>query len=180
MRTSLVPLLPAVFALGSTVAQTTGVVGTNDYTINSLGSGGTSCVSLCFPNGNVVLNLAVSAPLGAIGIVFFNFCPCLTCQLPGPINSCAPPIPNTACGSSTNQALDLDISPPCGLPVSLTMFVSSAGVYTASLAIPPLPGPPCSGVWQISTQAIVFSSCGLGLTAAPGPFVLTQAFTLNF
>jgi hypothetical protein len=172
--------LSALVLLGSAAAQTTGVVGSNDYTINSLGSGATSCVNLCFPNGNVVLNLTVSAPLGAIGIVFFNFCPCLPCQLPGPVNSCAPAIPLTACGSSTNQSLDMDLSPPCGVPVSFTMFVSSAGLYTATLPIPSLPGLPCSGVYQLSTQAIVFSSCGLGLTAVPGPFVLTQAFTLNF
>ena len=179
MRALFAAVITASLTLGA-AAQTTGVPLTNDYTVNSLGSGATSCVNLCFPNGNVTLNLAVSAPLGAIGIVFFNFCPCLPCQLPGPVNTCVPPSPLTACGSSTNQSLDMDISPPCGLPVSLTMFVNTAGVYSATLPIPSLPGVPCSGVWQLSTQAIVFSSCGLGLTAAPGPFVLTQAFTLNF
>lgn len=171
--------LAVSLAAAPAVAQVTGVPGTNDYTINSLGSGGTSCVPLCFPNGGVTLNLAVSAPLGAIAIAFFNFCPCLTCQLPGPTNSCAPPIPLTACGASTNQSLDLDLSPPCGLPISFTMLVNTAGVYSASVPIPTLPGIPC-GVATLSTQAIVFSSCGLGLTAVPGPFVLTQSYTLTF
>ncbi len=179
----MLPLLSSALAVPlaacAAVAQVTGVPGTNDYTINTLGSGGTSCVPLCFPNGGVTLNLAVSAPLGAIAIAFFNFCPCQTCQLPGPANTCAPPIPLTACGASTNQALDLDISPPCGVPVSFTMFVNTAGVYSASVVIPPLPGPPC-GIATLSTQAMVFSSCGLGLTAVPGPFVLTQSYTLTF
>src|SRR5688572_6944751 len=169
--------LAVSLAAAAAVAQVTGVPGTNDYTINGLGSGGTSCVPLCFPNGGVTLNLAVSAPLGAIAIAFFNFCPCQTCQLPGPTNACAPPIPLTACGATTNQSLDLDLSPPCGLPISFTMLVNTAGVYSASVAIPPLPGLPCS-VATLSTQAIVFSTCGLGLTAVPGPFVLTQSFTL--
>lgn len=172
-------LLAVALAIGSALAQTTGVVGTNDYTINSLGSGGTSCVPLCFPNGGLVLNLAVSAPLGAIGIAFFNFCPCLPCQLPGPSNACVPPIPATACFGS-NQSFDMDLSPPCGVPFNVTLIPNTAGVYAASVPIPPLPGAPCSGLWTLSTQAIVFSSCGLGLTAAPGPYVLTQSFTLNF
>lgn len=179
MRIRLTALAAISLLLAPTVAQTTGVVGTNDYTVNGMGSGGTSCVPLCFPNGNVVLNLAVSAPLGAIGIVFFNFCPCLPCQLPGPSNACVPAIPTTACAGS-NQSFDMDLSPPCGLPVNQTLFVNTAGVYATTVTIPPLPGLPCSGVWQLSTQAIIFSSCGLGVFAAPGPYVLTQAFTLNF
>ena len=179
MPTRLASLLIASFAISPALAQTTGVVGINDYTINSLGSGGTSCVSLCFPNGNVTLNLALTAPLGTIAIAFFNFCPCLSCQLPGPSNACLPPIPNTACGL-TNQSFDMDLSPPCGIPVNFTMLASSAGFYSASVAIPPLPGTPCSGVYQLSTQAIVFNTCGLGVYAVPGPFVLSQSYTLNF
>ncbi len=172
-------LLAAFLAIAPAFAQTTGVVGINDLTINSLGSGTTSCAPLCFPGGNTVLNFAVSAPLGAIGFVFINFCPCLPCQLSGPSNACVPAIPATACGLS-NQSFDMDLSPPCGLPVTLTLIPNSAGVYAASIAIPPLPGLPCSGVWTISAQAMVFNGCGLGVFAVPGPFVLTQAFTINF
>ena len=179
MPARLSTLLVASLAIAPTLAQTTGVVGINDYTINSLGSGGTSCVPLCFPNGNVVLNLAVSAPLGTIAIAFFNLCPCLPCQLPGPSNACVPPIPATACGLS-NQSFDMDLSPPCGLTFSVTLVASSAGVYAGTVAIPPLPGVPCSGSFQLSTQAIVFNGCGLGVFAVPGPFVLTQAFTISF
>ena len=72
------------------------------------------------------------------------------------------------------------MSPPCGLPVSVTLVPNTAGVYGGSLAIPTLPGLPCSGLWQLSSQAIIFSSCGLGVFAVPGPFVLTQSFTINF
>ena len=179
MPTRLSTLLAVSLAITPALAQTTGVIGTNDYTVNGLGSGGTSCVSLCFPNGNLVLNLALSAPLGTIAIAFFNLCPCLPCQLPGPSNACLPPIPATACGL-TNQSFDMDLSPPCGLPFSVTLVATSAGVYQATVPIPPLPGLPCSGVYQLSTQAIVFNGCGLGVFAVPGPLVLSQAFTLNF
>lgn len=177
MPTRLSSLLAACLAIAPALAQTTGVPGINNYTINSLGSGGTSCVPLCFPNGSLNLNLAISAPLGAIAIAFFNFCPCLPCQLPGPTNACLPTIPSTACGS--NQSFDMDLSPPCGIPFNFTLVVNTAGVYSATIPIPPLPGPPC-GVITLSTQAIVFNACGLGTFAVPGPFVLTQAFTINF
>ncbi|MEO6597766.1 MAG: hypothetical protein ABIP94_23725 [Planctomycetota bacterium] len=160
------------------LAQVTGVPGINDLTVNGLGSGGTSCVPLCFPNGNLTLNLAVSAPPGAIILVFANFCPCLTCQLPGPSNPCVPAIPATACGGS-NQSFDMDLSAGCGLSFSAVMTVNSTGVLGLSLPIPPLPGPPCT-VATLSTQAVVIDPCGLGLFAVPGPFVLTQAFTLLF
>ena len=179
MPTRLSTLLAASLAMAPALSQTTGVVGINDYTINGQGSGGTSCVSLCFPNGNLVLNLSLSAPLGTIAIAFMNLCPCLPCQLPAPGNACLPPIPLTACGLS-NQSWDMDLSPPCGIPFSVTMVATSAGLYQAAVPIPTLPGPPCSGVWQLSTQAIVFNGCGLGLFAVPGPFVVSQAFTVNF
>ncbi|HEX6810247.1 MAG TPA: hypothetical protein VF384_01375 [Planctomycetota bacterium] len=168
----------ACLAVGPLCAQTTGVPGINDLTVNALGSGATSCVPLCFPNGGVTLTLSITAPLGAIGLLLFNFCPCQTCALMGPTNACLPPIPLTACGPS-NQSLDLDMSPPCGIPIIMTVVPSTAGTYTLSMPIPPLLGPPCA-VATLSVQAVMFNGCGLGLFAVPGPLVFTQSFTLNF
>jgi hypothetical protein len=175
MRHSLVSLfVTAGLALG----QTTGVPGINDYTINSLGSGTTSCTPLCFPGGGLTLNFQLSAPGGALGLVMINFCPCLACQLTAPTNACLPTIPSTACGSS-NQSFDLDLSPPCGIPFTQVALPNSAGVLTVSIPIPSFTGIPCTNA-VISTQAIVFDACGLGPYAVPGPFVLTQSFTIRF
>ncbi|MFY9341323.1 MAG: hypothetical protein WAT39_02455 [Planctomycetota bacterium] len=173
LRTLLLSALTA-----SLVAQTTGVPGINDYTINGLGSGATSCVSLCFPNGNVTLNLAVSAPFGSFALLLFNFCPCQTCGLPGPTNACVPPIPLTACGGS-NQSLDLDLTAACGPAIIQFVGPSTAGFPFTTLTIPPLPGAPCT-VATLSTQAAVINPCGLGVLGVPGPFVMTQSFTVNF
>jgi hypothetical protein len=171
--------LAALLAIGSAFAQTTGVPGINDYTINSLGSGSTSCTTMCFPNGNVTLNLSVSAPPGAFIFVFFNFCPCQTCFMGAPANACVPPIPATACGSS-NQSLDFNISAACPIILSMLMGVNSAGTVGISFPIPFLPGPPCS-IATLGTQAIVIDPCGAGVPPLlSGPFVLTQSYTLNF
>jgi len=177
MRTRL--LLAALLAMGSAFAQTTGVVGNNDYTINGLGSGSTSCTSLCFPNGGITLTLTVAAPPGSAVFVFFNFCTCQACYLPAPSNACVPPLPATACGG-TNQSLDMNLTAACGIAFSTLMGVNSAGQASLLLPIPTLPGTPCA-VATLSTQAIVINTCGLGIPPPfPGPFVLTQGYTLNF
>jgi hypothetical protein len=160
------------------LAQTTGVPGMNDYTVNNLGSGSTSCTTLCFPGGGLTLNLQISPPGGALGIIFINFCPCLACQLTAPTNACLPAIPLTACGLS-NQSFDLDLSPPCGIPFSTVVFPNSAGFLSLQVPIPAFTGAPCTNA-VISTQGIVFDACGLGPFAVPGPFVMTQAYTIQF
>ncbi len=177
MRTFFLPLV-AFLAVCTAPAQTTGVVGINDYTINGLGSGSTSCTTLCFPGGGLTLTLAASAPVGSIVLVLFNFCPCLVCSLGGPTNACLPPIPATACGGS-NQSLDMSLAAGCGIAFSAVITVNSAGVLALSLPIPSFTGPPCTNA-TLSTQAVVIDPCGLGLFAVPGPFVLTQSYTLTF
>jgi hypothetical protein len=174
LRSAFVASLLAAAAL----AQTTGVLGINDYTVNGLGSGSTSCTTLCFPGGGLTLNLDVSAPAGAIAIVLVNFCPCQTCTLTGPSNACLPAIPATACGSS-NQSFDMDLTAACGIAFSAVVTLTSAGTLSLPLPIPALTGPPCAAA-TLSTQAIVIDPCGSGLFAVPGPFVLTQSYTLNF
>jgi hypothetical protein len=175
MKTSLL-----AFALLSSaaLAQTTGVPGINDLTVNWTGSGSTSCTSMCFPNGNTTIAFDVSMPTGAIAILAFNFCGCAPCSLPGPSNACAPAIPATACGGS-NQSLDISVNAACGPIVFIPVATSTAGTVGATITIPPIPGPPCASA-VLGVQGIVIDPCGLGVFAVPGPFVLTQAYTLQF
>ena len=57
---------------------------------------------------------------------------------------------------------------------------NSAGTLSLALPIPSITGPPCLN-FTISTQAAVINPCGLGVPGlVPGPFVLTQGYTLNF
>jgi hypothetical protein len=174
MRTFLLSCLLA----GSAAAQTTGVPGINDLTLNSIGSGATSCVTQCFPNGNVTLTYMVSVAPGAIPFVMFNFCPCLPCSLTAPSNFCSPTIPPTACFGS-NQSLDLDLNAACGPVLFLPVGPTTTGVVGVSITVPPIPGPPCSNV-ALTAQAIILDLCGAGLTVAPGPFVFSQAITAWF
>lgn len=171
-------LLFASQLLCAAFAQTTGVVGINDLTVNAMGSGSTSCTPLCFPNGNVTLNFDVSAPAGSVALLLFNFCPCSPCSLPGPSNACLPAIPATACGGS-NQSLDLDMTAACGIAFTVPVTLTTAGTLSAAVPIPPIPGTPCASL-TLSTQAVIIDPCGLGIFAAPGPFVLSQAYTLQF
>lgn len=171
MRSILLPTL----LTASIVAQTTGVPGINDLDVNGFGGGTTSCTSICYPNGNVTLNYSASVPVGAFVMVFFTFCPCSPCQLPGPTNSCAPAIPLTACGPS-NQSFDMSLNAACGPLLALPMALNSAGVLGLSVTIPPFTGFPCSNA-VLTAQAVVIDPCGQGLFAAPGPFVFTQAIT---
>lgn len=174
MRSLLLNLLLAA----PLAAQTTGVPGINDLDVNGFGAGTTSCSTICYPNGGVTLNYSASVPAGAIVLVFFTFCPCLPCMLNAPANACLPTIPATACGGS-NQSLDLNINAACGPILSLPMSINTAGVLGLSINIPTFTGLPCTNA-VLTAQAVVIDPCGLGLFAAPGPFVFTQAITTVF
>ena len=170
-------LLGVLLTASAAIAQTTGVPGLNDLTVNLLGSGSTSCSPFCFPGGNVTINLDLSAPAGSSAFLLLSFCRCLPCQLTGPTNSCLPPIPLTACGGS-NQSLDLDMSLPCGIAAVVPFALTTAGTLSLQVPIPPIVGFPCSTA--LSVQAVVIDTCGLGLFAMPGPFVLSQSYSLLF
>jgi len=167
--------LTSFFTAVLAVAQTTGVPGINDYTIAPGCSGPQSCTSCCFTTPAALVCNVSTAPGRAV-IFYFSFCPCTTCFIPGPANVCVPGIPSTACGNSTNQAFEVLLG--C---VSSTNFViaNSAGIATFNLNLPFLgPAPACS--INLSTQAIVIDPCGMGVNGFPGPFVLSQAYSLNF
>lgn len=164
----------AIAALGR--AQTTGVPGINDYTINSpTCSGSPSCQTCCFATP-VTLSCNVSTAPGNVAVIVWSFCPCSAGFMCGGTNACVPAIPTTACGNTTNTSYDLILG--C---VSSTFVVvaNGSGNATLSLPIPSIgPAPPCSVT--LSSQAVVIDPCGLGVALFPGPFVTTQAYSVNF
>ncbi|MGE3172989.1 MAG: hypothetical protein AB7O97_10225 [Planctomycetota bacterium] len=179
-RTALLPSL--LLALSSALAaQTTGVPGINDYTINAFGSGGSSCVPLCAP-APTTLNLAVSSVPGNPVMFVITDCPCRACVFPWLPNGCLPAIPPATfppCNSTTNQSLDLFLpAPGCTILFSAFLITNAAGIASLPLNVPTLSSVPC-GV-PLSTQAVVFDVCGTGGNPpGPGPLVLTQAFQLT-
>jgi hypothetical protein len=177
MRIALRRLLPAILLVGAAIGQTTGVVNKNDLTINTLGSATTSCTTLCFPTP-VTLTHRVSTTSGNFVIFLFSFCPCVPCSMAMGNATCTPVIPMTACGLTTNQSVDL-LFPNTACPLfNLGSAIAVGGIAQISWNVPFL-GPPCvSG--RGSTQALIFDPCAIGNSAFPGPFLMTQAYTLNF
>lgn len=177
MRTLLPRLLPLPLLLAVATAQTTGVVGINDYTLNALGSGTTSCTVQCFPTP-VAINLQVTTANGNLVFFLFTFCPCMPCTMGWSPNACTPAIPPTACGGTTNQSIDL-LAPNTACPLFvLGSAIAVGGVASSTWSLPPL-GPPCASA-RGSTQALIIDPCGVGNSAFPGPFVLSQAYDLQF
>ena len=56
--------------------------------------------------------------------------------------------------------------------------VATAGTLSLQVPIPPIIGFPCTTV--LSVQAVMIDPCGLGVFAMPGPFVLSQSYSLLF
>jgi hypothetical protein len=72
------------------------------------------------------------------------------------------------------------IGGPC--PILFTAFVitNAAGIASVTITIPPLSTLPCT-MAPLSTQAVVLDPCGVGgPPAGPGPFVLTQGYSIRF
>jgi len=171
LRTSLVSLTLAVPVL----AQTAGVVGINDYTINSLGSLSTSCTTQCYATP-INLGLNVSTAPGNFVMFLWSFCPCFGGFVCGAPNPCLPSIPFTACGSTTNQSLDLQLG--CVLMTFGPVQANTAGNASLILPIPLLGLSPCS--FPLATQAVILDLCGVGLPILPGPFVFSQSYDVLF
>jgi hypothetical protein len=163
----------ATMALG--LAQTTGVPGINDYTINGVGSGSTSCTTQCF-NTPVNLSLDVSTAPGNFVIYVWSFCPCFGGFVCGGPNACLPAIPFSACGSTTNQSLDLQLG--CVLTTFGPVQANTAGLANLVLPFPTLSLPPCS--FPMATQAVILDLCGAGISILPGPFVFSQSYNVLF
>ena len=176
-----VALLAAIAPLA---AQTTGVAGINDYTVNGVAPGSSSCPQVCIPTPGII-TMNVNTVPGAFVVIVFTDCPCRGCAIPWAANACTPAIPNgifPAC-STTNQSIDFFPIPGCNVIWSGTAIATAAGQATILLPVPliAIGTVPCSTFQMISTQAIVFDPCGLGgVPIGPGPFVLTQAYDVTF
>jgi hypothetical protein len=169
----------SVLLTTAALAQTTGVAGINDFTINGSTPGSASCTNMCFPTP-VNLNLDVSTVNGNFVIYLFSFCPCVPCVWPWGTNSCSPSIPMTACGSTTNQSFDLLLAATCGTQIIGT-GIAVGGVASMTFSVPAMTGLPCTNL-RTGLQAVVLDWCGVGSagTALNGPFVLTQGYSVDF
>jgi hypothetical protein len=126
-----------------------------------------------------VLNLDVSTANGNLAIFLFSFCNCLPCQWAWPTNACSPAIPLSGCGGSTNQSFDLFLQPFCATQV-IGFAAAVGGVASMPFPVPGFPLPPCTNL-RSGFQAIVLDSCGVGGgSALGGPFVLTNAYSVDF
>ena len=144
MRFATAALALALFAAPAT-AQTTGMPGMNDYTVNGALSGATSCITPVVPLF-VPLTFTVSTLPGFPVAILFNFCP-------GPLGgpSClagfAPFVP---CFLPPINSLDITygVAPCVGIPVF--GVADPLGFFTIML-------PPC-GIpgYEFSTQAVIF------------------------
>jgi hypothetical protein len=178
-------LRPIVLALSLSAvplaAQVTGVPGINDYTINGLVSGSTSCTPICIP-GPATLTLSVSTAVGNAACIVFNTCPCTPCAFPWPTNACVPAIPpalSPPCSGATNQSIDMLLGGNCLIAFSAFVFANTAGIASLTITVPGFSTGPCTAVF--STQAVVFDFCGAGgPPIGPGPFVTTQGYSIAF
>lgn len=155
-------LLTGLLLATAASAQTTGVPFVNDYTINGLGSGTTSCNPI--PLGPGLVPFTVTSDPNLPVVYFASLCPCSPCSLPLPSASCA--IPATACFGS-NQSIDLALNAACPL-IAWPGVTDGSGVCTVML--------PITGTPTFSTQAVILNhpTCpsALGL-------IVTQSHQVN-
>lgn len=137
--------LALVVSLASaTLAQTTGIPGVNDLTVNGLFSGSTSCtgVTICTP---ATVTFGVTASPGTSVVLFAS---------PGPCIAGWQTLSNLCSGTS----IDISLVPE---PLQLASGTTDAtGSYSATFPLPELVSV------TLSVQAALFDSCGLGLTQA--------------
>ena len=144
-------LLPILLLASAVSAQTTGVVGVNDYTINNAISGSTSCNKVLL--GGLPITFKITAAANSSVVLLFSLCPCSS-------NFFAM---GTSC--ALTQTLDLNLTCP------LFTFNSVTGAGgTMLFVVPPFVCAP-PGTFLFSTQGVVFDS-----SCFPWPFRLTQAY----
>jgi hypothetical protein len=124
MRTTLVLAIVLAALANPAQAQTTGIPFFNDYTINALGSGSTSCTSITFLTP-VTLNFQVSGPPFTPVIIYISPLPCVGLPPAGP----------TCQGTSLNLAV-----PPLPWPMT-TGVTDAAGFFNYVLPLPPVSPP---------------------------------------
>ena len=158
-------LAATLVSTASAQTGTMGIVGTNDYTLNGMGSTTRSCTLLFpFPSGPAVLN--VSTTPGTPVVFMFNLnCPCRACFFPWPA-AVGCPLPPLLCGPS-NQAFELDATTAGCIFVSASTVADSSGNATITVGLP--------AFIRFSTQAIALDPCS---TAVP-PIVFSQAYNVS-
>lgn len=145
-------------------AQTTGVPGFNDLTVNALGSGTTSCSAPIVMAGGGLVNLSISTAPGVPAVYLFTpFCRCQPPFFPLPPSSSCP-IPFTAGGGTTNQSIDLLLSPNCTL-LNFVVPANAAGFANVSFTLPP--------GFVLGVQGASIHPCATGF-----PALFTQAQTI--
>jgi hypothetical protein len=152
----------AALAAAPAAQGTTGVPGINNYTVNGMIPGSTSCPFLGpFPAGPMVFS--VSTAPGAPVAFFFNVnCPCVPCFFPWVPATC--PLPALGCGALTNQAFELNSTFAFCVFLSASTSANTAGVATITISVPP--------TIRFSTQAVLIHPCNAGL-------VFTQAYNVS-
>ena len=141
----------AILLLASVAgAQTTGIPGFNDYTLNGAVSGSTSCTGLTFATP-LTLDMQVSTVASTSVFLLFNPAPCSPAALALP----------------TCQGSTLDLTFP-GITAIGPMLSDSAGIATMSVAIPAL-----ATAITFSTQAVMFPCGTLPLFSQAYDVVLT-------
>ncbi len=193
MRSLILALVvSAAFVAPDVRGQTTGVPFINDLTVTCAGcgigtsacwppstvggpggvSGSTSCTPLYFDLSVAgTFTIAVTTAPGAQVIILIDPCPCVPCFLPLPI-FCpgAIFIPFTACGGTSNQSVDIDLT--CAWSILVQGNASTAGLYTFTFPLGPLPPNTCI---RASTQAAIITNA----FACGGPLIVSQAYDLN-
>ena len=166
-RAALLGAAPLVAAPAAAPAQTTGVPGLSDYTVNGIGSGGTSCRSLVLAPGRAGFAVRTAAP-GQVVVLAFSALPCAPASLCLAGSPC--PLPATACGGTTSQSVDLGLD---ALILAVRVTTPSGGGGQAQLQLNLPPG------LHFSTQAAVLDpACGTSLLGF-APVLLTQAYDVR-
>ena len=157
---------------GSTLAQTPGVAGTNDYWITPGGTpGGSSCKPLTLVTP-LTMNLNFSCAPGTPFVIVFATCPCVACWNLPPMgtSTCLPP-PSSACPSS-NQFLEVGVIAPCSL-FFFPGVANAAGSATIPVFVPLAVNP-----FLLSTQTAFLGPATC--VVPPWNLLFSQGWNLTF
>jgi hypothetical protein len=154
--------LALALAAAPAAQGTTGVAGVNNYTVNGLTPGSSSCTLLFpVPAGPVVLNVN-TAPSAPVVFLFNVNCPCSPCFFPWAPATC--PMPPTTTCPTTNQAYELNSTFATCIFLSAGTTANSSGNATITVVVPP--------TIRFSTQAVLIHPCYAGL-------VFSQAYNVS-
>lgn len=152
-----VSLLVALLSSPS-LAQTTGIPGINDFTVNGFVSGSTSCTLVVQVGQPITFN--INTVPGALSVIVLNTCPCAAGLLPLAPIGCQ--------GALLNQSIDLDIFGWTGalcLTLQFPGTANTAGNFGFTM-------PPCPNPFRFSAQGVI-------LIPGCAPFVMTQAYDIQ-